>query len=203
MKQKPITFLVTGLIAGLTCVALVFFGPVELAMIILIIGVGPVFFLSVVAGMVISGAQRQLAPGLLRYFGGLVLCTLSYFAAVVVLLWVWALSQWLALPFGFDIGLGLSAAGAVGASGIAVFAALLTKRWSKSFLVRLMLAALITILATLLVHVPLRKDWSLLGVLFPVGNALFCYLMGARIWQHSELERRIEALASEPNQLPA
>lgn len=66
MNQKQITFFVAGLIAGLICVALVFLGPPEVAIMTLMIGVGPLFFVAVVADIVISGARRHFRPGLLR-----------------------------------------------------------------------------------------------------------------------------------------
>jgi hypothetical protein len=194
MNRQQITFFVAGLIAGLICITLVSFGPPEVAIMTLTTGVGPLFFVAVVAGIVISGAWHHFRPGLLRYLGGLVLCTTSYFAAAVVFWWVGGLSSQLLGfrssdgigQFGFDIWLGLIAAGVVGAIGIALFATLLTRRWSNALLRRLLLAGLLTICVTFIVNLPFQKDGSFLGVLFPLGNALFCYFVGAHIWQHSE-----------------
>jgi len=92
--------------------------------------------------------------------------------------------------FGIDVWLGLVAAGAVGASGIASFSAILTGRWSKSLLLRLMQVGLVTIVVTYMVNLPFHSYWTFFGVLFPLGNALFCYLVGAEIWQRVELATR-------------
>ena len=78
MNQKQIVFFMAGLIAGLICVALVFFGSPEVAIVTLMIGVGPLFFVAVVDGIVLSSARRQFRAGLLRYSSGLVLCTISW-----------------------------------------------------------------------------------------------------------------------------
>lgn len=211
MNRQQITFFLAGLTAGLICITLAFFGSPEVAIMTLTTGVGPLFFVAVIAGMVISDARRHFHPGLLRYLVGLVLCTISYFAAAVVFWWVAGLSpRWIGFlqsdnigQFGFDIWLGLIAAGAVGACGIALFATLLTGSWSTALLRRLMLAGLLTICLAFVANLPFHKDWLLLGVLFPVGNALFCYFVGTHISQHSESGRQIAATAREPHQRPA
>jgi hypothetical protein len=210
MNRQQFTFFVTGLVAGLICVSLVFLGPPEIAITSLTSGVGPIFFIGVVGGILISGAWRQFRPGLLRYFAGLVLCTISYLTAAVVFWWVFGLSPgWIGFApsdnignFGFDVWLGLIAAGLVGASGITLFAALLTGRWSNSLFRRLMLAGLLTICITFIVNLPFQKDGSFLGVLLPLGNALFSYLVGAHIW-HLKAEGQIAATAPQPHHRPA
>ena len=210
MKRKEITFLVTGLIAGMVCVTFPWSGSPWLAILGLTYGIGPLFFVAVLAGVLITGAWRQIPAQFLHYLAGIVLCTISYFLALFAFFAVVGLASH-ALPFrqsekihnfGLDVWLGLIAAGAVGASGITLFTALLTGKWSNSLLVRLMLAALVTILVTFIVNLPFQTDWSFLGVLFPLGNALFSYLVGAHIWQHLKTEGRIPAPASQPEQRP-
>ncbi len=198
MKRRKITFFLAGLIAGLICATFWSFRSPEIAIMGLVWGVGPLFFVAVVAGIVISGAWRHFHPGLLRYLAGLVLCTTSYLAAVTAFWWVFGLSpRWIGFrpsddmaQFGIDVWLGLVAAGAVGASGIASFSAILTGRWSKSLLLRLMQVGLVTIVVTYMVNLPFHSYWTFFGVLFPLGNALFCYLVGAEIWQRVELATR-------------
>lgn len=211
MNRQQITFFMAGLIAGLICITLVTFGPPEVAIMTLTTGVGPLFFVAVIVGIVISGAWHDFRPGLLRYLGGLVLCTTSYFAAAVVFWWVGGLSsQVLGFrssagigQFGFDIWLGLIAAGVVGSSGIALFATLLTRRWSNALLRRLMLAGLITIVVTFIANLPFQTDWSFLGLLFPLGNALFCYLVGSHILQRGKSETKVAAATPQPHHRPA
>jgi hypothetical protein len=192
MNRQQIIFFVTGLIAGLLCFAVAFFGSSEVAIMILTSGVGPAFFVAVVAGIVISGAWSHFRPGFLRYFAALVACTTVYFAAAVVFWWVFGLSPGLigfsqsanVGNFGIDVWLGLIAAGTVSASGVTLFAALLTAKWSNSLFRRLMLAGFITITVTFVVNLPFQTDWSFLGVLLSFGNSLFCWLVGTHIWRH-------------------
>jgi len=181
----------TGLIAGLICVTFWSFGSPEIAIIGLTWGVGPLFFVAIVAGIVITGARRYFQPGLLRYLAGLVLCTVTYVVALTAFFGVVGFSpDWFGfrpsgdiIQFGIDVWLGLIAAGAVGASGIALFTALLTRKWSNALLLRLMLAGLLTILVTFIANLPFHNYWSLLGVLLPLGSALFCWLVGTQIYE--------------------
>lgn len=201
MKRQQITFFVAGLIAGLICVTLASFGPPEIALMSLTSGGGPLFFVAIVAGIVISGAWHHFHPRFLRYLAGLGLCAISYLAATTAFWWVFGLSpRWIGFRqsdnighFGIDVWLGLIAAGAVGASGIALFAALLTGKWNKALHRRLLLAGLLTICITFIANLPFLKDGSLLGVLLPLGNALFCWLVGTEIWQRLEVPRDVAA----------
>jgi len=69
MKTR-ITFLLAGLIGGLVCVTP---GPL-LSIFTLTWGVGPAFFVAVVAGIITTRARRHLQAGFLRYIAGLVVC---------------------------------------------------------------------------------------------------------------------------------
>ena len=197
MKRHQITFFLAGLIAGLICVTFASFGSPEMAIIGLTWGVGPLFFVAIVAGIVITGVRRNFQPRFLRYLVGLVLCTTSYLAALIAFFAVDGFSpDWFSIRpsanlvhFGIDVWLGLIAAGAVGASGIALFAALLTRRWSNALLLRLMAAGLLTISVTFIVNLPFHNSWSFLGILLPLGSALFCWLVGAEILRTREAER--------------
>ncbi len=197
MSRYQITFLLFGIIAGLTSVTL---GTLSLEF--LAYGVGPLFFVAIVAGITITGAWRQLRISLWRYPVGLLLSTITYMAALVVFSGVGGFSpNWFGVQpsahiedFGVDVWLGLIAAGAVGAIGIALFTAVLTGKWSKSFLLQLVVAGLATIVVTYLVNLSFRSYWSFLGVLFPVGNAIFCYLVGAQVWR-SEVARPVSLTA--------
>ena len=92
--------------------------------------------------------------------------------------------------FGIDVVLGLLAAATFAAGGIALFTFVLTGRWSNSLLARLLMAGIVTIIITFIVNYPFHSYWSFFGVLLPLGNALFCYLVGAEIWQRVELATR-------------
>ncbi|MBC8028537.1 MAG: hypothetical protein H7Z16_00335 [Pyrinomonadaceae bacterium] len=187
MRRHKITFLLCGLIAGLTSVTL---GTLSLEF--LAYGVGPLFFVAVVAGIAITGVWRQFRISFWRYSAGLLLSTITYVAALVAFSAVGGFSPNLfgvqlsahIEDFRVDVFLGLIAAGGVGASGIAVFTAILTKEWSTSLLLQLVLAGLITTVVTFLVNLPFHNYWSFLGGLLPLGNALFCWLVGAEVWRN-------------------
>lgn len=191
MRRRQITFLLAGLIAGLICVAP---GSSWVVLLTLTYGVGPSFFAAVLAGILVTGAWRHLKADFLRYLAGLVLCAITYFLALLVFLAIDGYSPDLlgfrpsgnVENFGLDVWLGLIAAGAVGASGIALFTAMLTGQCSKSLFLRLLLAGLITIVITYMVNLPFHSYWSFLGVLLPIGSALFCWLVGTQIWLHHE-----------------
>jgi hypothetical protein len=186
MKTK-ITFLLTGIIAGLVCVMP---GPSFLSIVTLTWGVGPAFFVAVVAGVMITGARRHLQADVLRYMAGLVVCFITYLLALMVFAAVGGFSpDWFGFrpspnfdQFGVDVVLGLLAAAIFAAAGIAVFAFVLTGRWSNSLLRRLLLAGLITIIITFIVNYPFRGYWSFYGALIPLGTSLFCGAVGSHIW---------------------
>jgi len=194
VKREQITFLLTGLIAGLISAAL---GTRWLA--ILTYGIGPLFFVAVVAGIVITGASRYVQLTFWRYLAGLILSTITYVVALFTFFAVGAFSQnWLhvqpsadILDFGIDIWLGLLAAGAASACGVALCIFLLTGRWSSFLLLRLMLAAFLTIGVTFIANLRFHSYWSFLGVLLPLGSALFCWLVGTQIGQRSNEARKV------------
>jgi hypothetical protein len=190
--RNQIKFLLTGLIGGLVCVAP---GGSLLMLFTLTWGVGPAFFAAVVAGIIITGARRHLQANLLRYMAGLVVCCITYLLALMMFLGVAGFSsEWLDFrpsefanfEFGLDIGLGLLAAATAAAGGIALFACLLTRRWSNLLLGRLLLAGIVTIVFTFITNYPFRSYWSFYGVLVPLGSSLFCGAVGAHFWEHSE-----------------
>ena len=188
MRRQQITFLLSGLIAGLISVALGTLSPVFLAY-----AVGPLFLTAVVTGVALTVAWRYVQVSFLRCFAGLLLTTTTYVAALFAFSvvagfapdWFGLLPSTNIVDFRIDVWLGLIAAGVVGASGIAVFTALLTREWSSSLLLRLILADLITVVVTFIANLPFHNYWSFLGVLLPVGNALFCCLVGTQIWQYA------------------
>lgn len=185
-------FLLTGLIAGLVCVAP---GVSWLMLLTLGWGVGPGFFAAVVAGIIITGARRHFEGNLLRYLLGLIVCCVTYLFALVVFFWVGGFSsEWFGFrpsnfasyQFGMDVFLGLLAAAVFAAGGIALFACVLTTRWSNSLFGRLLLAGIVTIVFTFIVNYAFHSYWSFYGVLVPLGSSLFCGAIGAHFWQHFE-----------------
>jgi hypothetical protein len=207
MKTR-IMFLLTGLIAGLVCVAP---GVSWLMLLTLTWGVGPAFFVAVVVGIKITGARHHLQGGFLRYLVGLVVCLITYLLALMVFFGVYGFSPgWFGFrpsenvhQFGIDVVLGLLAATAFAAGGIALFTFVLTRQWSNSLLRRLLWAGIATIIVTFILNYRFHSYWSFFGVLLPLGNALFCYLVGIQIGQQPEVERQLAATAREPHRPPA
>jgi len=195
MKTR-ITFLLAGLSGGLVCVTP---GPL-LSIFTLTWGVGLAFYVAVVAGIIITGARGHLQADLLRYIAGLVICFITYLLALMMFFAVEGFSpDWFGLTpsanfdhFGIDVVLGLLAAATLAAGGIALFAFVLTGRWSNSLLVRLLLAGIMTIIVTFIVNYPFHGYWSFFGVLLPLGNALFSCLVGNQIWQQPEGEDKLQ-----------
>jgi len=150
-----------------------------------------------------TGAWRYVQIGLLRYLAGLILITITYLVGLVAFFAVTGFSpHWFGVrpsadivDFRIDVWLGLVAAGVVGASGIALFTVLLTGKWSNSLFLLLMLAGFLTIQVTFITNLAFHNYWSFLGVLFPLGEALFCYLVGSQIWQHLQLAGQVAATA--------
>lgn len=197
MRRQEATFLLFGLIAGLISVALG-----TLSLVFLAYGVGVLFFAAVVGGITITVAWHHIEVSFLRSFAGLLLTTTTYVAALIAFIAAMAFSQdWSGVEpsanivdFRIDVWLGLVAAGVVGASGIAAFTALLTGEWSTALLLRLVLAGLVTIVVTFIANLPFHNYWSFFGVLLPLGNALFCWRVGAHIWRTTELASRVAAI---------
>ena len=198
MRRRQITFLFTGLIAGLISVTLG-----ALSIVFLAYGVGPLFFVAVVAGIAVTRAWHYVQVSFVRCVAGLFLTTITYLASLVAFSGVAGFSpDWFGfgrsaqiVDFRADILMGLVAAGVVGASGIAVFTALITRKWSTGLLLRLILAGLGTIVVTLIANQPLHSYWSFFGILFPLGNALFCWLVGWQIWLNPEATNDVVATA--------
>jgi hypothetical protein len=185
MNFRRIAFLVSGVIAGLLVVVLGLWSPVFLAY-----GVGPLFFSAVVAGIAITDAWRYVEAGFWRFVAALLLTTIAYVTALLAFSVVAGFTpDWFGIArsskitdVGVDILLGLLAAGVLGALGISAFGTVLTGTWRTALLMRLMLAAFVTTIVTFVTNLPFRSYWSSLGVLLPLGNALFCWLIGAHIW---------------------
>lgn len=201
MSRHHITFLLCGLMAGLTSVII---GALSLEF--LAYGVGPLFFLAIVAGIAITGAWRYVRRNFWRYLAGLLLSTITYVAALVAFGGVGGLSpNWFGVQpsahiedFRIDVFIGLIAAGALGAIGIALVTALLTREWSTSLLLRLMLAGVATIVVTFIANLSFHSYWSFLGVLLPLGNGLFCWLVGTQVWRQIEAARTVAATSGTP-----
>jgi len=189
MNRAQLTFLFAGLIAGIATVAIGSIWPT-----LLVSGVGLVFFAALVAAMAIGGIWPRLRGGFWRYVAALIVSAAAYFLGLVAfngvggyapdLLGVHASSD--ILRFGTDVGIGLLAAALVSSVCIELLASVLTGRWSYRFLLYLILAGFATVAATYVGHMFSQQPWAFFGVLLPVGEALFCWIVGLQILQSGQ-----------------
>jgi uncharacterized membrane protein (DUF485 family) len=185
MNRAPLTFLFAGFISGVVTVGIGSVWPMLLAS-----GVGLVFFAALLAAIALTASWSRLREGLWRYLAGLVISTAAYIAGLFAfsvamgyspdLLGIHASSD--ISHFGADVGIGLLVAALVSSGCIEFMASILTGRWSSRFFLLLTAAGFATVGATYLTHMFARQPWAFFGVLLPVGNALFCWLVGTQIW---------------------
>lgn len=184
MRRQRITFFLLGSLAGVVCVLLGASSPVILAY-----GVGPLFFAAVVTGTTITGGWTHVQVGVWRFVACLLISTISYVLALFAFSvvagfapdWFGVATSYNLVDFKGDVFLGLIAAGIVAATGISMLNVLLTGTGSGSLLLRLLLAALITIVVTFIINLFFHSYWSFIGVLFTLGSGLFCCLVGQQI----------------------
>ena len=199
MTRQQITFLLAGFIAGNVSVAA---GRVSLW--VLTVGVGPLFFLAVVAAIAVTDSWAHVRHGFWRYALAVCASTMAYVLALLTFWWLGGYVQTLLgsrgsndlSEFGLDMWIGLIAAALVAAIFIELMAYWLTGRWSNAVLARLAGAGILAIFSTFVVVRALRSAgavpsllyyWAFFGVLFSFGEALFSGLVGAQIWRLSRL----------------
>lgn len=188
MTPQQITFLLTGLAAGAITVVGARGWPM-----LLVHGVGPLFFLAVLAAIILTGAWSHLGGGWWRILAGICICVGAYLLALFAFSAVGGYSlDILGIPssgdssrFGPDVWIGLLAAALVASACIEFLVYVLTGKWSNSFLLRLAVAGAVTVLVTFAVDRAAHSYWTFYGVLLPLGEGLFCAIVGAQIWGSS------------------
>jgi len=186
---KVTAFLLAGLVAGFIAVALGTSRPTILA-----VGVGPLFFSAMLAGIAITNSWSRVSPGIWRYIVAACLCTGAYVLALFTFSVVGGYSPQILgvrpssdiIDFHADVWLGLSAAVLVAAICMELVAFTLTSRWSNFSLGLLVFVGFASILVTFIANRQARHYWSFVGILLPVGEALFCGVVGAQLWRSSE-----------------
>jgi len=195
--NKEIVFLLAGLLAGIVTVAVGVSRPTVLA-----VGVGPLFFIALLAAIAMTDSWSHVSPGFWRYVLAAIISIAAYLLALFIFSIVGGFAPELfgvhrsgdIIDFGPDIWIGLLAATLVAAICIEFVAYVLTNRWSNGALAYLAGAGVLSIVTTftgmrlLKIIVPMKPmfwGWSFFGILFPVGEALFCGLIGAQILRNS------------------
>jgi hypothetical protein len=189
MIQPQITFLSAGITAGIITAVIGRLWPGFLS-----VGVGLLFFVALLAAITITAGWPRLRPGLWRYIVAVVICTVAYVLALFTLMSVSAyVPKLLGVPasgdlveFGADMWIGLLAAVLVASAGVELVLYILTGTWSNSFFGRLAVAGFVSVLVTFIVNLTAHHYWSFMGVLLPVGEGLFCAVVGAQIWRTSQ-----------------
>lgn len=188
MMRQEAAFLCAGLIAGLVTVVGARAWPTLLPM-LFICGVGPLFFAAVFTAIVLTGSGPHLSPGWWRVVAGVCVCTGAYLLAFFTFIFVAGYSGVPASTdpnrFGADVWIGLLAAALVAAACIEFLAYVLVGKWSNPFLFRLAAAGVVSVLVTFVVDRAGQYYWTFYGILLPVGESLFCWLIGAQIWRSS------------------
>ncbi len=196
--RKEIVFFCAGLVAGLGTAAV---GPKWPT--IVSVGVGPAFFIALIVAIAITNSWSCLSRGVWRYVVAAVVSTAAYVLALVAFSGLAGYSSELfgvrassdISDFHGDVWIGLLAASLVAAICTEFVAYVLTSRWSNAILVRLAGAGVLSVVVTFLgmrlvkltlTSMPMAYYWSFLGILLPVGEALFCGVVGAQIWRSSE-----------------
>ncbi|HEY6250946.1 MAG TPA: hypothetical protein VI685_13380 [Candidatus Angelobacter sp.] len=196
MTRQQVTFLIAGFVAGIITVAVGTVSPTVLA-----IGVGPLFFLAILAAIMLTDSWSHLSRGLWRYVAAICLCTAVYVLALVTFSIVGGYSPKLLgasesgdiVQFRIDVWAGLLVAVLVASAGIESVAYILTGKWSNSFFGRLALAGFVSVVVTFMANLVAHHYWSFLGVLLPIGEGLFCALVGAQIWKTVQGQTLAEA----------
>jgi hypothetical protein len=189
MTPQQTTFLLAGLTAGLVTVVGARAWPTLLPM-LLVCGVGPLFFVAVLTAITLTGSWSHLSHGWWRIVAGICICTgaylLAFFTFLVVVGYSGIPTSTDQIRFGADVWIGLLAAALVASACIELLVFVLTGKWSNSFLFRLAAAGVVTVLVTLAVDLAAHHYWTFYGILLPVGEGLFCWLVGAQIWRASQ-----------------
>jgi hypothetical protein len=198
MTRQQITFLLAGFIAGSITVA-----AGRASFWVLTVGVGPLFFVALLAAIALTDSWPRLRGGLWRYLLAACISTIAYFLALLTFWWLGGYLQTLLgsrgskdlSEFRLDMWVGLIAAALVAAVCIELVAYVLTSRWSNAVLARLAGAGILAIVLTFIAMRAVRSTsnlpsilyyWSFFGILFSFGEALFCGLVGTQIRRTSD-----------------
>ncbi|MGZ5530182.1 MAG: hypothetical protein ACXWJB_16010 [Limisphaerales bacterium] len=204
MTKQQTIFFSTGFIAGIITVA---FGKVSLT--VLSIGVGPLFFLAILAAIAFTDSWPHLSGGFWRYVLAACISTAAY---VLALFTFWTLGGYLAnllgsrgstdlSEFRLDMWIGLIAAALVAAVCIELMAYVLTSTWSNTVLALLVGAGILSIVVTYIAtravgvvgNLPLVYYWAFFGILFSLGEALFGGIVGVQILRTSHPQQAVPA----------
>jgi hypothetical protein len=190
MAPQQITFSLAGLTAGLVTVAIAGIWPTLLP-VVLIFGVGPLFFVAIFAAITLTGSWSDLSPGWWRIVAGLCLCIGAYLLALFAFFLV--VDSYSGIPastdpkrFGADVWVGLLAAALVASVCIEFLVCVLTGKWSNPSLLRLAAAGVVTVVVTFAVDQAIHYYWTFYGILLPLGEALLCWLIGVQIRRSSQ-----------------
>ena len=186
MSREALTFLLAGLTAGVASVAAGMLWPP-----ILIGGVGLFFFAAVLTAITLSGSWPRVRRGGWRYLLGMLTSAAAYWLGLFAFSVTGGYSPDLlgVAPspdisrFGSDVGIGLIAAALVSSLCIELLVSIFTGRWSTRFFVFLATAGCVTVAVTKVTNVFFQGPFAFFGVLLPVGEALFCWIVGMQIRQ--------------------
>src|SRR5262249_48703322 len=155
--------LLAGLTAGLLTVAGAKARPM-----LLLHGVGPLFFVAGLVAITLNRSWSQLSRGWWRILAGAGICIGAYVLAFFTFWIVGGYSpDLLGIPssrgindLGADVGIGLLAAALVASVCIEFLAYVLTGKWSNAFFLRLAVAGVITVVVTFAIDRVGHSYWT-------------------------------------------
>ena len=184
--KNPLTtfvFLSAGLIAGLATASAARLWPPIFPM-LLVLGVGPLFLVAVFSAITFTRSWSLVGSGWWRIVAGICICTGAYVLALFTFILVsdsMGTAYAEANRFGIGVWIGLLAAALVASACIELLVYVLTGRWSNFYLVRFAAAGAGCVLVTFLADRAVHHYWTFYGIFLPVGEGLFCQLVGAQI----------------------
>lgn len=189
MSRVPISFLLAGVVSGVVAALTGAKWPMALA-----VGVGPAFFLALLAAMTLGGAGKGAA---FRWWRWCIAAAL-YSAVYVLSLFAFSIAAGYStdllgvsrsndfLQFREDVLVGLMVALLVASAGVELTTWILVGYWSARTFVLLATAGMATVLLTYATTSIAHSYWSFVGVLLPIGEGSFCSLVGIQILESKQ-----------------
>ncbi len=199
MTRQLGAYFVAGLMAGLLTVSIGARFPI-----VLTVGIGPIFALTVVTCTALSKSHLQIDHPVLRYALFSAACLCSY----VISLTGFSIAMGYSpdylkvarshdvLDFRADVWVGLLVAMLIASIGTELGARILTGIWSNQMLARFFVAGISAAGVAYVCTLTARSYWSFIGVLVPLGAAGFASLI---CYQLLTVQPRQERTAGNPH----
>jgi hypothetical protein len=184
VNRVRISFFLAGAVSGVTTALVGAKWPVVLA-----VGVGPTFFLALLAGMSFAGACKRATRSWQRWSIAAALSTAVYILSLFAFSLAAGYSPDLLgvarssdiVDFRGDVWVGIMAALLVASAGVELATWVLVGSWNTRAFLFLASAGLVTVLLAYAATSIAHSYWSFIGVLLSLGQGSFCGLVGLQI----------------------